>query len=77
MRSGRLLIERRSDVAAEDNFLEKPFQNWTTKISDLLGTVFLYVDPATDVERVRSRFVEVTGATFSVRPVTRRHAGAE
>ncbi len=39
-------------------FLEKPFQNWTTKTSDLLGTVFLYVDPATDIEPIRSRFIE-------------------
>ncbi|PJG49317.1 hypothetical protein CAF53_14640 [Sphingobium sp. LB126] len=39
-------------------FLEKPFQNWTTKTSDLLGTVFLYVDPATDIEPIRARFVE-------------------
>lgn len=39
-------------------FLEKPFQNWTTRTSDLLGTVFLHVDPAADVERIRARFVE-------------------
>lgn len=43
-------------------FLEKPFQNWTTKTSDLLGTVFLYVDPTADVERIRAKFIEVTGA---------------
>jgi len=40
-------------------FLEKPFQNWTTRTSDLLGTVFLYVDPTADVERIRTKFVEV------------------
>ncbi|MEC3910862.1 mechanosensitive ion channel family protein [Sphingobium sp. CR2-8] len=39
-------------------FLEKPFQNWTTKTSDLLGTVFLYVDPTADIERIRARFIE-------------------
>lgn len=39
-------------------FLEKPFQNWTTKTSDLLGTVFLYVDPAADIEAIRTRFIE-------------------
>lgn len=38
-------------------FLEKPFQNWTTRTSDLLGTVFLYVDPAADVERIRAKFI--------------------
>ena len=39
-------------------FLEKPFQNWTTRTADLLGTVFLYVDPSADVERIRARFIE-------------------
>ena len=39
-------------------FLEKPFQNWTTRTSDLLGTVFLYVDPATDIEPIRAKFIE-------------------
>ncbi|MBV2147314.1 mechanosensitive ion channel family protein [Sphingobium sp. AS12] len=43
-------------------FLEKPFQNWTTKTSDLLGTIFLYVDPTADVERIRAKFIELTGA---------------
>ena len=41
-------------------FLEKPFQNWTTKTSDLLGTVFFYVDPAADVGRIREAFVNAT-----------------
>lgn len=40
-------------------FLEKPFQNWTTRTADLLGTVFLYVDPAADIEAIRAKFVEV------------------
>jgi small-conductance mechanosensitive channel len=43
-------------------FLEKPFQNWTTKTSDLLGTIFLYVDPTADVARIRAKFVEVVQA---------------
>jgi small-conductance mechanosensitive channel len=43
-------------------FLEKPFQNWTTKTSDLLGTVFLYVDPTADIEAIRTRFVEAVKA---------------
>jgi small-conductance mechanosensitive channel len=43
-------------------FLEKPFQNWTTQTSDLLGTVFLYVDPATDIEPIRAKFVETVKA---------------
>lgn len=43
-------------------FLEKPFQNWTTKTSDLLGTVFLYVDPTADIARIRAKFVEAVQA---------------
>ena len=34
-------------------FIEKPFQNWTRKSADLLGTVFLYVDYTAPVDEVR------------------------
>jgi small-conductance mechanosensitive channel len=34
-------------------FIEKPFQNWTRTKADILGTVFLYVDYAVPVQRVR------------------------
>ncbi|WP_097092793.1 mechanosensitive ion channel family protein [Novosphingobium sp. Chol11] len=57
----RIWDDRRM-VVPVSYFLEKPFQNWTTKTSDLLGTVFLYVDPAADVERIRAHFVEVVKA---------------
>lgn len=43
-------------------FLEKPFQNWTTKTADLLGTVFLYVDPAADIATIRAAFIEAVKA---------------
>ncbi len=43
-------------------FLEKPFQNWTRRTSDLLGTVFIYVDPTADVERIRAKLDEVVHA---------------
>ena len=43
-------------------FLEKPFQNWTRRTSDLLGTVFLYVDPTADVKRIRAKLDEVVHA---------------
>ncbi|HYZ85073.1 MAG TPA: mechanosensitive ion channel domain-containing protein, partial [Bryobacteraceae bacterium] len=35
-------------------FIEKPFQNWTRQSSDLLGTVFVYVDYSVPVEEVRN-----------------------
>ncbi|WP_150292210.1 mechanosensitive ion channel family protein [Sphingobium estronivorans] len=53
----RLWDDRRLIVPVS-YFLEKPFQNWTTTTSDLLGTIFLYVDPATDIEPIRARFIE-------------------
>ena len=57
----RIWDDRRM-VVPVSYFLEKPFQNWTTRTSDLLGTVFLYVDPLADVERIRAKFVEVVKA---------------
>ncbi|RYM06275.1 mechanosensitive ion channel family protein [Sphingobium cupriresistens] len=57
----RIWDDRRM-VVPVSYFLEKPFQNWTTRTSDLLGTVFLYVDPTADIERIRTRFVEAVQA---------------
>lgn len=34
-------------------FIEKPFQNWTRTTSELLGTVFLYVDYTFPVDAIR------------------------
>ena len=34
-------------------FIERPFQNWTRKTADLLGTVFIYADYTVPVEEVR------------------------
>jgi small-conductance mechanosensitive channel len=57
----RIWDDRRM-VVPVSYFLEKPFQNWTTKTSDLLGTVFFHVDPAADVARIRAKFVEAVKA---------------
>ncbi len=57
----RIWDDRRM-VVPVSYFLEKPFQNWTTSTSDLLGTVFLYVDPTADIDRIRAKFVEATQA---------------
>ncbi len=40
-------------------FIEKPFQNWTRVNSDLLGTVFLYLDYSVPVNRLREKFEEL------------------
>jgi small-conductance mechanosensitive channel len=34
-------------------FIERPFQNWTHKTADILGTVFLYTDYSVPVDAVR------------------------
>ncbi len=34
-------------------FLEKPFQNWTRQATELLGTVFIYVDYSVPLDPVR------------------------
>jgi len=34
-------------------FIEKPFQNWTRATSDLLGTVYIYVDYTVPFEAIR------------------------
>lgn len=34
-------------------FLEKPFQNWTRRTADLLGTVYLHLDYEVPVPRIR------------------------
>jgi small-conductance mechanosensitive channel len=35
-------------------FIENPFENWTRTNSQILGTVFLYVDYATPIEPIRA-----------------------
>lgn len=35
-------------------FIEKPFQNWTRRTADLLGTVFIYMDYSVPVETLRT-----------------------
>jgi small-conductance mechanosensitive channel len=40
-------------------FLEKPFQNWTRSSSNLLGTVFLYVDYMLPIDKLRQALHEI------------------
>ncbi|MEI9920413.1 MAG: mechanosensitive ion channel domain-containing protein [Bacteroidota bacterium] len=37
-------------------FITKPFQNWTRVNSELLGTVFLYLDYTAPMDKIRQRF---------------------
>jgi len=42
-------------VVPVSKFLEESFENWTRSNAQLLGSIFLYVDPTADVARLRSR----------------------
>jgi small-conductance mechanosensitive channel len=44
-------------------FIEKPFQNWTRRTADLLGTVFVYVDYTVPVEAVRQELIRILQTT--------------
>jgi len=44
-------------------FLEKPFQNWTRVSSDLLGTVYLYLDYGVPLEELRDKLHEFLEAS--------------
>ena len=47
--------DQRRLIVPISKVLEDSFQNWTRRTSEILGTVFLHVDPATDVPRIRER----------------------
>jgi small-conductance mechanosensitive channel len=40
-------------------FIEKPFQNWTRDTTALIGSIFLYVDWTTPVDRVRAKLEQL------------------
>ncbi|RFZ94110.1 mechanosensitive ion channel family protein [Mucilaginibacter conchicola] len=44
-------------------FIEKPFQNWTRTTSQLLGTVFLYVDYEVPIDAMREELARLLEAT--------------
>lgn len=54
----RIWDERRLVVPVH-KFLDETFQNWTRRDSQLLGTVFLHLDPMVDVGRVRAKYDEL------------------
>ncbi|MBB3349196.1 mechanosensitive ion channel family protein [Sphingomonas sp. BK069] len=51
--------DERRLVVPVSKFLEQSFQNWTRQSSALLGSVFWYLDPAVDVERLRAKLGEI------------------
>lgn len=49
-------------VVPVSKFLEESFQNWTRSSSQLLGSVFLFLDPASDISRVRTAAKDIIEA---------------
>ncbi len=44
-------------------FIEKPFQNWTRSSTNILGTVYFWVDFDTDIDELRALFMKIVGAS--------------
>lgn len=48
--------DERRLIVPTTKFLEAPFQNWTKTTAQLLGTVFLYLDPTAKIGPIREEF---------------------
>lgn len=55
--------DQRRLVVPTTHFIEKPFQNWTRTTSQLLGTVFIYVDYQVPVEALRKELTRLLEST--------------
>lgn len=44
-------------------FIERPFQNWTRKTADILGTVYIYMDYTVPVEAIRQQLQKILNAS--------------
>lgn len=54
--------DERRLVVPVSKFLEDSFQNWTRSSSQLLGSAFFWLDPTTNIPRLRSAFEEIVRA---------------
>jgi small-conductance mechanosensitive channel len=57
------LWDRRRLVVPTTYFIENPFQNWTRKSSDLIGSVFVFTDYTMPVEELRGEFLKILQQT--------------
>jgi len=55
--------DERRLVVPITRFFEQPFQNWTMSSSQLLGTVFLYVDWTFPVDAMREELTRITSTS--------------
>ena len=54
--------DERRLVVPISKFLEDSFENWTRETSQILGSVFWYLDPAADIDRLRAKLAELVKA---------------
>ena len=54
--------DQRRLVVPLAHFIEKPFQNWTRRSAELLGTVFLFLDHTVDVAGLRAELTRLCEA---------------
>lgn len=55
--------DERRLVVPVSRFLDSSFQNWTRQTSEILGSVFWYLDPAADIARLRTKLEELVRAS--------------
>ncbi|WP_103028635.1 mechanosensitive ion channel family protein [Salinibacter altiplanensis] len=55
--------DRRRIVLPITHFLEQPFQNWTRTSTDLIGTVFLYLDYTVPIDDLRAELRRIVEAS--------------
>ena len=55
--------DQRRLIVPFSHILSKPFQNWTRKSSEIMGTVFLHTDYTVPVEKVRDELKKITEAS--------------
>lgn len=53
---------KRRLVVPSSYFMDKPFENWTKNSSDILGTIFIYVDYTMPIDKLREKFESLLNA---------------
>jgi small-conductance mechanosensitive channel len=53
------LWDERRLIVPISKFLEESFQNWTRQTSQILGSVFWYLDPTADISRLREKLEQL------------------
>jgi small-conductance mechanosensitive channel len=56
------LWDERRLIVPVSKFLEESFQNWTRTTSQILGSVFWYLDPSVDIGALRAKLEELVKA---------------